>query len=71
MEDGHTGDHKSQHEERDGDVVKGYYTLKEADGTTRTVEYVADKHNGFNAIVHRSGHAAHPASYGGHSFGKY
>ncbi|XP_046392099.1 cuticle protein 19-like [Ischnura elegans] len=58
--DHHTGDIKNQHEERDGDVVKGSYSLHEADGTVRTVEYTADDHNGFNAVVHRSGHAAHP-----------
>lgn len=48
-----TGDSKSQHETRDGDVVKGSYSLIDADGTKRTVEYVADSHNGFNAVVHR------------------
>ncbi|KAK9739623.1 Insect cuticle protein [Popillia japonica] len=69
VDDPHTGDSKSQQEERDGDVVKGYYTVKEADGTTRTVQYQADKYNGFNAVVSRSGHASHPASFGGH--GKY
>ncbi|KAK9739593.1 Insect cuticle protein [Popillia japonica] len=57
-------DNHAQHEERDGDKVKGYYTLKEADGTIRTVHYEADKHNGFNAHVERSGHANHPANYG-------
>ncbi|GJQ80898.1 hypothetical protein Trydic_g14153 [Trypoxylus dichotomus] len=66
VEDHHTGDHKEQHEERDGDVVKGYYTLHEPDGTIRTVHYTADKHNGFNAHVQRSGHAGHPAVYGHH-----
>ncbi|XP_022903306.1 cuticle protein 19-like [Onthophagus taurus] len=60
--DGHTGDQKSQHEVRDGDVVKGSYSLHEADGTVRTVHYTADDHNGFNAVVTRSGHAAHPAT---------
>ncbi|XP_046393597.1 cuticle protein 7-like [Ischnura elegans] len=60
VQDHHTGDIKSQHEERDGDVVKGAYSLHEPDGTVRTVEYTADGHNGFNAVVHRSGHAAHP-----------
>ncbi|GJQ86666.1 hypothetical protein Trydic_g14754 [Trypoxylus dichotomus] len=69
VDDPHTGDQKSQQEERDGDVVKGYYTLKEADGTTRTVQYQADNHNGFNAVVSRSGEASHPASLGG--YGKY
>ncbi|XP_061728720.1 cuticle protein-like [Cydia pomonella] len=52
--DGHSGDNKSQHETRDGDVVKGSYSLKEADGSIRTVEYTADAHNGFNAVVHNT-----------------
>ena len=43
----------------------GSYTLKEADGTTRHVEYTADKHSGFKAIVHKLGHA-HAAAYTGH-----
>ncbi|XP_065158390.1 cuticle protein 19-like [Atheta coriaria] len=60
VEDKHTHDIKSQHEERDGDVVKGYYTLVQPDGRTRTVHYTADKHNGFNADVKYSGHADHP-----------
>lgn len=34
--------------------------MKEADGTTRIVEYTADKHHGFNAIVKKIGHANHP-----------
>jgi hypothetical protein len=58
--DGHTGDNKSQEEERDGDVVKGSYTVADPDGTIRTVHYTADDHNGFNAVVTRSGHAVHP-----------
>ncbi|CAH1368534.1 unnamed protein product, partial [Tenebrio molitor] len=61
VQDSHTGDHKTQHEVRDGDVVKGTYSLVEPDGTTRTVHYTADDHNGFNAVVERAGHAAHPA----------
>lgn len=35
--------------------------MKEADGTTRIVEYTADDHNGFNAVVKKIGHAEHPA----------
>lgn len=62
MADGHTGDQKSQVEERDGDVVKGQYSLVEPDGTIRTVDYTSDPHNGFNAVVTRSGHASHPAA---------
>jgi len=54
VNDYHTGDVKSQHETRDGDVVKGSYSLVEPDGSVRTVDYTADKHNGFNAVVHRT-----------------
>ncbi|KAL1122596.1 hypothetical protein AAG570_002926 [Ranatra chinensis] len=53
VHDAHTGDVKSQEEHRDGDVVKGRYSLVEPDGSTRTVEYAADDHSGFNAVVHR------------------
>lgn len=55
IKDPHTGDIKSQAEERDGDVVKGQYSLVEPDGSVRTVDYTADDHNGFNAVVHKSG----------------
>ncbi|XP_026328658.1 histidine-rich glycoprotein-like [Hyposmocoma kahamanoa] len=59
VEDHHTKDIKSQHESRDGDVVKGYYSLHEPDGTVRMVHYSADKKSGFNAHVERKGHAKH------------
>jgi hypothetical protein len=62
VNDQHTGDIKEQSEQRDGDVVKGQYSLVEPDGTTRIVKYTSDKHNGFNAEVIKSGHATHPAS---------
>ncbi|KAG8248569.1 hypothetical protein J6590_036927 [Homalodisca vitripennis] len=61
VNDPHTYDIKSQKEERDGDVVHGSYSLVEPDGSERTVEYTADSHNGFNAVVHRQ-HNSHPAS---------
>ncbi|XP_019875913.2 cuticle protein 7-like [Aethina tumida] len=61
VQDPHTGDHKTQHEVRDGDVVKGSYTVAEPDGTLRTVHYTADDHNGFNAVVEKTGHAVHAA----------
>ncbi|XP_072940701.1 uncharacterized protein [Epargyreus clarus] len=54
VEDPHTGDHKSQHESRDGDVVRGEYSLVQPDGSVRKVEYTADDHTGFNAVVHNS-----------------
>ncbi|GAB0092742.1 Chitin-binding type R&R consensus [Sergentomyia squamirostris] len=53
VQDGLTGDSKSQHETRSGDVVQGSYSLVDPDGVKRTVEYTADPHNGFNAVVHR------------------
>lgn len=59
VNDYHTGDIKSQHETRDGDVVKGQYSVVEADGSIRTVEYTADKHSGFNAIVHKTAPLKH------------
>lgn len=53
ISDALTGDSKSQHESRSGDVVQGAYSVVDPDGTKRTVEYTADPHNGFNAVVHR------------------
>jgi hypothetical protein len=60
VKDPKTKDHHSQWEHRDGDVVKGEYTLDEADGTKRVVKYTSDKKSGFNAVVERIGHAIHP-----------
>ncbi|XP_064071265.1 cuticle protein 19-like [Vanessa tameamea] len=51
VEDHHTGDMKSQHETRDGDVVKGVYSLHQPDGSERTVHYHGDHHTGFHADV--------------------
>ncbi|XP_055525406.1 larval cuticle protein A3A-like [Wyeomyia smithii] len=53
ISDALTGDQKSQQESRNGDVVQGSYSVVDPDGTKRTVEYTADPHNGFNAVVHR------------------
>ncbi|KAM7356219.1 uncharacterized protein ACRADG_002023 [Cochliomyia hominivorax] len=52
-----TGDIKNQWEFRNRDHVKGTYSLIEADGTTRLVQYSADDHNGFKAVVQKIGHA--------------
>ncbi|CAH0728848.1 unnamed protein product, partial [Brenthis ino] len=46
VRDHHTGDVKSQHEHRHGDVVHGGYELVEPDGRYRKVEYKADDHTG-------------------------
>ena len=61
VKDPHTHDIKEQAEKRDGDKVEGYYKLVEPDGTTRTIRYTADHHEGFLAQIDISGHAAHPA----------
>ncbi|XP_059217555.1 larval cuticle protein A2B-like [Stomoxys calcitrans] len=53
VQDAVSGDSKSQVEERDGDAVRGEYSLIDADGFKRTVQYTADDANGFNAVVHR------------------
>ncbi|KAJ8683138.1 hypothetical protein QAD02_018930 [Eretmocerus hayati] len=53
VQDASTGDSKAQYETRDGDVVQGSYSLIEADGTRRVVDYTADSINGFNAVVNR------------------
>ncbi|XP_023289049.1 larval cuticle protein A2B-like [Orussus abietinus] len=53
VQDGLTGDSKSQQETRNGDVVEGSYSLVEADGTRRVVHYTADPVNGFNAVVNK------------------
>ncbi|XP_053689287.1 cuticle protein 19-like [Sabethes cyaneus] len=60
VKDYHTKDHKSQWEKRDGDHVKGQYTLDEADGTHRIVDYSSDHKTGFQPHVQRKGHAHHP-----------
>lgn len=68
VKDPHTGDIKNQWETRDGDVVKGEYSLVEADGSVRTVTYTADHHNGFNAVVKRTGPSYHPVAYKQHRY---
>ncbi|BET01133.1 Cuticular protein [Nesidiocoris tenuis] len=78
VDDHHTGDFKGQAETREGDTVKGFYMLKEADGTVREVHYTADPHNGFNAVVKKSGtpieqpeHHEHKKSYHSHPQAEY
>ncbi|KAG5883887.1 hypothetical protein JTB14_007775 [Gonioctena quinquepunctata] len=53
IQDALTGDSKNQQEVRDGDVVQGSYSLNDADGFRRIVEYTADPIHGFNAVVRR------------------
>ncbi|XP_013136027.1 PREDICTED: larval/pupal rigid cuticle protein 66-like [Papilio polytes] len=62
--DPYTGDYKSQIESRAGDRVRGQYSLLDADGTRRTVDYAAGA-EGFNANVRKDPALipAAPASY--------
>ncbi|XP_054734868.1 cuticle protein 21 [Anastrepha obliqua] len=53
VQDALTGDSKTQEETRDGDVVRGSYSLIEPDGSRRIVNYYADPINGFNAVVQK------------------
>ncbi|XP_028169663.1 cuticle protein 7-like [Ostrinia furnacalis] len=59
VSDHQTGDRKSHWESREGDRVRGVYTLYEPDGALRTVEYSADALHGFNAIVRRNEPSRH------------
>ncbi|XP_025416449.1 cuticle protein 19-like [Sipha flava] len=54
VHDPETYDVKSQWEAREGDVVKGAYSVLDPDGAMRLVEYTADPESGFNAVVSRS-----------------
>ncbi|XP_055605938.1 cuticle protein 8-like [Uranotaenia lowii] len=64
VKDGHTGDYKSQWEHRDGDQVKGLYTLVEPDGGHRIVEYQSDNHGGIDIQVKKvSGSSKGEESY--------
>ena len=53
VSDQKTGDQKSQEERLINGVVRGSYSLVEADGTIRRVTYIADKVNGFSARVEK------------------
>ncbi|KAG4065959.1 hypothetical protein HA402_006677 [Bradysia odoriphaga] len=53
VQDSYTGDVKNQQETRSGGNVQGQYSLIDADGFKRTVDYTADPINGFNAVVAR------------------
>ncbi|CAH0695740.1 unnamed protein product [Spodoptera exigua] len=59
VNDPSTGDNKAQWETRNGDVVRGAYSLVEPDGNVRLVEYTADSLTGFNAVVKRTGPNVH------------
>lgn len=51
MADPVTGNNQQHEESRDGDVVRGKYTVVEPDGTLRTVTYTADAKNGFQVTI--------------------
>jgi hypothetical protein len=53
VHDTHTGDIKQQHESAKNGAISGQYSLIDADGYRRIVDYTADDHHGFNANVRR------------------
>lgn len=53
VHDTHTGDIKQQHETAHDGSITGQYSLIDADGHRRIVDYTADDHHGFNAQVRR------------------
>jgi hypothetical protein len=53
VHDPHTGDIKQQHEVAKDGAISGQYSLIDADGYRRIVDYTADDHHGFNANVRR------------------
>lgn len=59
VNDPHTGDIKSQHESRRGDIVIGQYSLVQPDGVKRTVDYTANDNTGFLATVNNQVRNAH------------
>lgn len=59
----HTGDVKQQWEKKEGDVIKGQYSMMEPDGSMRIVDYTADKVHGFNAVVKHDGPSYHPLTH--------
>uniref|UniRef100_A0A1I8NVT2 Uncharacterized protein n=1 Tax=Stomoxys calcitrans TaxID=35570 RepID=A0A1I8NVT2_STOCA len=67
VKDLHTGDVKSQWESREGDAIKGHYSVLEPDGSIRTVTYTADAKSGFNAIVKTVGANSHPITDSPHA----
>nr|XP_022906635.1 larval cuticle protein A2B-like [Onthophagus taurus] len=51
IQDEITGDFKSQEERKEGDILRGFYSFIEADGSKRIVRYIVHPKLGFNAIV--------------------
>lgn len=43
--------YQNRKEQRDGDVIKGSYSVVDSDGFIRTVSYTADPKEGFKAEV--------------------
>ncbi|XP_063379053.1 uncharacterized protein LOC134665927 [Cydia fagiglandana] len=55
VSDASTGDVKSVWESKEGDTVKGHYSVVEPDGSMRSVEYSAGPDTGFTAVVKNDG----------------
>ncbi|CAH0553627.1 unnamed protein product [Brassicogethes aeneus] len=53
LSDPYTANHQNKIESRRGDVVTGSYSLLEADGSKRIVDYIATPTDGFKATVRK------------------
>lgn len=51
MNDDQYTNYQNRKEQRDGDVIKGSYSVVDSDGFVRTVTYTADPKEGFRAEV--------------------
>lgn len=51
MNDDQYTNYQNRKEQRDGDVIKGSYSVVDSDGFIRTVTYTADPKEGFKAEV--------------------
>ncbi|KAE8573780.1 cuticle protein 7 [Halyomorpha halys] len=55
VHDPHTGDIKSQKEQREGEHTQGEYKLVEPDGSVREIHYTVEGKSGFLAEVQKQG----------------
>lgn len=51
ISDPKSGNSQTRQESRNGDAVQGEYSVLQADGAIRTVQYTADSKNGFQANI--------------------
>lgn len=63
MSDPFTKDQKYHYEETLDGATRGQYAVADPDGTVRTVKYISNDQDGFQASVTKSGTSIHPVNY--------